>query len=98
MNTQYLPKCPKCGNPSNCFRKDYITVEGEKIAAIICNGCQSVISMYIDYDKINEIFESQFSDLDNRIDDVERTVSQTMAPTTSSNSSDNGSKHSNIDL
>lgn len=76
MKQEIIPKCPKCGNSSTCFRKDKVTVEGDVLDVIVCNGCQSVISTYIDYEKIDEMIENRVCDLEDRIDDIERTVSR----------------------
>lgn len=75
MKQDIIPKCPKCGNPPNCFRKDKVTVEGNVLDLIVCNGCQSIISTYIDYEKIDEMIDNKVCDLEDRIDDIESTLS-----------------------
>ena len=76
MKQEIIPKCPKCGNLFTCFRKDKVKVEGDVLDVIVCNGCQSVISTIVDYEKIYKMIEDSISDIEDRIDDIESTVNR----------------------
>lgn len=84
-----LPNCPKCGNESSCFRKEKITVNGETMNAVICNGCESIILTYLDSEIMEEILEDKFRDLESKIEVIEDAIDRLKKELTVQNIQDN---------
>lgn len=60
-------KCPKCGNSHSTLYIEETEVEGKKLEGVFCPSCEEFIYLYPKFD-----YEDRISDLESKIDDLEK--------------------------
>jgi predicted NBD/HSP70 family sugar kinase len=68
----YSTICPDCGNANNAMSIVNVEIGGTNLKAVRCNNCGKILYVFKDYGKELEEINEKMSDLDRRLDEIER--------------------------
>lgn len=64
-----FPYCPNCGNISSYFLIEKNTLSNKTTDAVICNGCDSVVTTFLSCEDVEEMINDRVRDIEEKIED-----------------------------
>lgn len=68
----HYPNCPYCGNSTSALSVVDVEIDGYKLKAIQCNGCEKYFGFFQDHTKDIQKINEQLDDISSAIDDIMR--------------------------